>query len=99
MRHLQSSPSEAIASIQRSDQIGPFVSKTLRKASITSPALVHVRLPIAGEPHNRLSSDRFILSTTLSYKGRKSLIFFCHVFTGNIHIVISSRHITSYHHV
>ena len=66
MRHLQSSPSEAIAIALGSDQIGPFVSKTLRKTSQTSPALVQVR-PTGV---SKFPLNIFISPSTLLHKGR-----------------------------
>ena len=73
-----------------------LISKALGKTSL---ALGQVRLPITGDPHNRSFSDRVIHSATLSYRSRKSLIFFCHVLPAFLPAFLPALFISSYHHV
>ena len=70
-----------------------LTSKALGKTCL---APGQVRLPITGDPHNRSFSDRVIHSATLSYRSRKSLIFFCHVLPAFLPAFY--RH-SSYHHI
>ena len=78
MRHLQSSPSEAIAIVQRSDRIGPFCIKNSEKD------VSHVNCsrpgPLTGS--NRFSLEIYsFLRKTLLLKGRSNLRCFYPIFS------------------